>query len=121
MSERGQTLINIVRQKAAAEPDFVYVYPGETETCLYVHQGKPSCLIGQALFVTGLIDASLEKTPLNADICTTLFYHLELELDEDEISWLRAVQSKQDNGTAWADSVTWADRHGEVYRDEDAA
>lgn len=110
MSELGQRLIQIVRQKAAENPDFVYQYPTGRDTCVYVHLGKPSCLIGQALWEAGLIDASLEDRSTNREVSDTLIQVLELPLDQVEVSWLRSAQLKQDSTTySWAEAVTHAD------------
>lgn len=112
MSDIGQRLIAIVRQKAAAAPDFVYNPPIEEKgTCVYVHDGKPSCLIGQALWGAGLIDASLEDSAYNTETSSPLIsgYLSLIDIGINELTWLRAVQYKQDTRATWADAVAYAD------------
>lgn len=112
MSKAGQRLIAIVREKAAAEPNRVYHPPVVDGPCVYVHDGEPSCLVGQALWVDGQIDCSLEEQDdLNIDTIGKLLYHLGLGLDEEEVHWLRNVQARQDNKHPWGAAVAWADRH----------
>lgn len=119
MSEIGWQLIAAVRSAAARDPYRVDASAGRGG-CQYVRNGQPSCIIGEGLWALGLIDASLESlggtpvplsdfVPLNADLAPSLFRHLGLELDEDEIGWLAMVQSKQDEGVCWTDAVREAD------------
>lgn len=127
MSDLGQQLIAIVRKKAAERPDFVYVSPeGMREhvitgqpvngNCEYIHaDGQPGCLIGQALFEAGIIDASLRDDPsppaggLNQTVFSRLAEALELPIDQDELRWLRRVQLEQDGLKPWGEAVRLAD------------
>lgn len=110
MSELGQRLIQIVRQKAAEDPGFVYQYPPGRDTCLYVYLGSPSCLIGQALWEAGLIDASLEDLEINIETFHALIQALELPIDSVEASWLASAQTRQDtNLHSWGEAVRGAD------------
>lgn len=108
MSERGQALINEVRMVAAKNPDFVYQAPedpaGASRGCLYVHDGCPSCLVGQAMWNLGMIDAELEGEESNH--CAIRFFpRISAILDDDEIAWLGRVQERQDNGEPWGHCV----------------
>jgi hypothetical protein len=118
VSELGQQLIEIVRRKAAEQPDFFYLPPpredgGEGETCLYVHpDGTPGCIIGQALLEAGVIDASFHTRgadnerafpELAVDV-------LDLPLDAEERAWLSQVQRQQDGKCSWGWSVSRADQ-----------
>lgn len=114
MSELGQQLIAVVRRKVAEKPDYIYEQPvPERDTCLYVHDGKPSCLIGQALWEVGLIGADLETVDKrhNSDSITVLAQFLGIKgyLDEDELLWLRRVQQQQDDRKPWGRAVAVAD------------
>lgn len=123
MSELGQQIIAKVREIAAEQPDFVYHEPPGAVSCVYVHDGRPSCIIGQALWALGLIDATLEhdETPVlqpgtvyspakpNKVTSRDLFKHLGIEVDTEEAKWLRAVQSFQDSQFCWLLAVERAD------------
>lgn len=111
MSDIGQRLITIVREKVAASPDYVYIPPDGSGTCKYIHDGKPSCLIGQALWDACLISPSLEDSPYNTETSSPLISgHLALiDVDIDELTWLRAVQYMQDSRKTWAEAVEYAD------------
>lgn len=108
MSELGQQLISIVRQKAAETPEFVYGAPDDVRACVYVRDGKPSCLIGQALWGAGVIDCSISRHD-NADVFSVLADRWRLGIDVAEVSWLRKVQRRQDDGVAWGSAVAQAD------------
>lgn len=109
MSVLGQQLISSVRAHAAEKPDFIYESP-EGDSCVYVYAGCPSCLIGQALFDLGLIDASYEYHPCNCGGSNEIFYELGLELDASEAIWLRFVQYLQDTKHPWSECVALADQ-----------
>lgn len=121
MSDLGKQLIETVRAKAAAQPDFVYkppmVQPGSglaphKDSCLYIHaDGQPGCIIGHALFSAGLIDASLHKDSSNREVFSVLVGTMDLPMDDVEISWLRAAQACQDSEFPWGESVSYADDH----------
>lgn len=118
MSVIGQQIIEAVRAHAAAKSDFKYTpipFSGDPEdgsSCVYVAEGCPSCLIGQALWDTGLIDESIEGTDANMQpfsfYNTTLFPVIE-NLSNEEINWLNKVQRGQDSGYSWGYAVSQAD------------
>ena len=116
MSELGEKLIAEVRRVAAVNPDYVY----EEVSCAYVKDGKPSCLVGHALWNTGVIgpDSNLDapiskglygKTRANYANFADLAPFLDLQLETCEITWLGDVQDAQDDGTPWDSSVRNAD------------
>jgi hypothetical protein len=116
MSVLGQQLIEIVRRKAAEQPDFVYGPPiaaGGAPSCFYVQNGQPSCLIGQALFESGVIDASIENVSHNVANVSGLAEILDLPIDADELRWLSIVQHQQDARTPWDTAVAIADTRAE--------
>lgn len=110
MSTLGDRLKQEVIRLAAESPDFIYESPDEDQ-CVYVHEGEPSCLYGQALWNLGLIDASLERRKvlnvfgrpesLNFQMIDDLLKYLELEVDEDEAEAFIKSQDAQDNGRPW--------------------
>lgn len=111
MSDLGQQLIKYVRAHAAEKPDFVYntgLAP-DAPGCVYVYDGCASCLIGQALWDAGLIDASFEQNPTNHCPVGSLVDALQLSIDGVEQRWLRTVQYYQDARYTWGDAVRLAD------------
>lgn len=121
MSELGQKLVEIVRRKAAENPDYVYQAPGDgiAAQCLYVHDGKPSCLIGQALLEAGVIGPDFEANADNRRGFRSLWHHIPSlqALSYDEYDWLQSVQRRQDAGEPWANAVAFADHHSSpLYR-----
>ncbi|SKX20734.1 Uncharacterised protein [Mycobacteroides abscessus subsp. abscessus] len=108
MSLIGENLIRLVREKAASYPEFVYDNNGVA--CRYVVKGKPSCLIGHALWGADLIGPAFEHNQRNQVAFGHLVTPLGLSLDWREIAWLRRVQFLQDSGHAWGVAVSHADR-----------
>lgn len=110
MSELGERLIRLVREKAAEKPDFVYRQPPGTFECLYMHDdGNPGCILGHALCDAGLIDSSLYWEHVNQDTIGGLATLLELPLDRPELKWMREVQARQDEEEPWGRAVALAD------------
>lgn len=104
MSQQGEAIIAAVRQVADQAP--FYVYEG---ACVYVRGGCPGCLIGQALWKLGLIDASLEQSHLNNEPVWEILGRLLTGVDRDEMAWLERAQTAQDQGCAWESVVRQAD------------
>lgn len=120
MSEIGQSIIDAVRKAAANNPSFVYSNPGlsgmDGNFCVYVKDGKPSCIIGHALWDLGIIDAELERHSFNCVGVDDVLSWLSAmpggpELDSNEISWLSHAQAGQDAEKPWAEAVEWADNY----------
>lgn len=128
MSEIGQRLIEIVRAKAAENPDFIYEPPGGSgHSCVYVYRGEPSCLLGHALWEAGLIDEKFEHRleelngltypqPLNEEGFGDIASALNLDLDAHERAWLENVQTHQDNERMWGTAPAVAD---DLAKDDD--
>lgn len=104
MSELGQKLIELVREAAEERPDMCM-----NGGCVYVRNGQPRCLIGQALWKAGLINESFESTRNNTLILGAITSSLELALDQEELDWLRIAQSAQDTLHIWREAVQFAD------------
>ncbi len=119
MSEIGQKIIAAVRDVAAKNPSFIYLNAAlmgaDGNFCVYVKDGDPSCLIGQALWKLGLIDAALEADDFNAVGADDLLRSLPIgdSLDPNEIEWLTRVQEMQDAEKPWSEAVEWADNFKE--------
>lgn len=102
--------VGAVRRLAALQPDFEYVAPvgGRGErNCMYVHDGVPSCLVGQALVAVGHSVAELAKFDsdhLDAETVLT-----ELGYGWRTAAWANEAQTCQDAGDHWRDAVRKAD------------
>jgi hypothetical protein len=121
MSEVGQKLIKATRAAAEANPDKIYELATihdeignvlKQGKCRYVHEGKPSCIVGHAAWDIELIDADLEGDPTgnNEASVDILLEYLDLDVDSTEAYWLSTVQGAQDRGAPWGESVEAADR-----------
>lgn len=113
MSEIGQQLIEIVRQKAAENPGHVYQRPrqenGRFAPCQYVQEGGPGCIVGHALWDAGLINPLFEGNDHNFSPVYAIVDVLGLTIDPDEVDWLIKVQSRQDQQYPWGAAVERAD------------
>lgn len=125
MSDYGNTqatiedLVAAVREIAAESPNFVYTTPTVPDgslyaDCVYVHEGRGSCLLGQAALKVGLIDASIENTELNtatfSRLCIDLASLSGIVADKDDlVDWLNNVQDYQDSAESWGFAVAEAD------------
>lgn len=110
MSLIGENLISLVRKYADKSPDYVYEPPGPGRVCKYVSGGKPSCLIGRALWDAGLINESFEHNDNNRISIRNIYPKLGLALDWYEIEWLGEVQRAQDAQRPWGVAVSGADK-----------
>ncbi|SHQ57572.1 Uncharacterised protein [Mycobacteroides abscessus subsp. abscessus] len=111
MTTLGEAVISAVRKEADADPG--YVYQGiDNVGCVYVHDGKPSCLVGHGLWAAKLIDSTFEQhtRSFNVEAIELLAVQMGWEFDAREICWLQVVQEKQDDGVAWGDAVKAADK-----------
>lgn len=86
-----------------AGKDFVYVKPDENFGCVYVLDGAPSCLVGNALHRLGVPIEQLKTH--NTVTANTLMEYLSgegiIETSERATEVLRAAQSIQDQGYPW--------------------
>lgn len=117
-------LIEWTRKVAGENPDFVYEQITKenesgykSRSCLYVHDGKPSCLIGHAAIEAGIIDLSIEFTGNNLLEACELVQNLGIvdQLSHAEIKWLNAAQNAQDTGQTWAEAIKSADEARAEY------
>jgi hypothetical protein len=97
--------------------DYVYpeehkvLFPGNDEaSCMYVHHGKPSCIVGQILHQHGV---STEELSLweNRGAYRVAEAVTDTE-DAGVLGFLSAMQSRQDAGMNWGDALI---RAREIY------
>ena len=109
-----------VRSIAEKNPDFVYRSPlaEDNERCVYIHNGKPSCIVGQALVRLGVDKEFLHKLDTDYEggvgILEALQSYDEFEFDDKEAADLVAwSQHFQDTGIPWGEAVERAARMAE--------
>ena len=112
LAGKDAEVIQAVRDLANANPEFIYEAknPSYRGQCFYVEDGKPSCIVGQALAKLGLtIDQlSLFDNEVTGDISAEAVGKV-LGLNDITRTWLRDVQASQDAGLRWAAAVARAD------------
>jgi len=101
-------------QLADQNPHFVYGPPKSPENrfgdCVYIHEGKGSCLFGQALMALGVADAEYLDKNKDWRIGTLLTRlaeegYIERFGDQVLLSRMGAAQRAQDDKFQWADAV----------------
>ena len=80
-----------------AQPEFVYDPPDRAGNCLYVYDGQPSCLFGQALVALGADPLALAVR--RNDSITAIVDDFGLTAEKDY--FLEKAQVSQDTGYAW--------------------
>lgn len=120
MPEHISEVIRRMREKAAANPDFVYEkvpVDGDME-CVYFEGGDaecPSCLVGHGIapivppgmFRNGIFSGEMQTADKVIDDLAELG---ALEYDTDtQIKWVSEVQAFQDRGMRWARCIAEAD------------
>jgi hypothetical protein len=100
----------------AAGEDFVYTQRPDTAgtRCVYVHEGKPDCIVGQFLVGLGVSIERLESA--DARFGGVPAYELLDQLEQEGIiegSWqahsaLNSAQAAQDDGHTWGEALRHA-------------
>lgn len=104
-----QDIINEVLRLAAENPDYIYTIPGgdEHSSCVYIHDGNGSCIVGRALVNNGFDPEKVAQYEgVTADEMLVAL-DIKEETDFDQ-TWLDRVQTEQDSGTPWAEAVDLA-------------
>ncbi|WP_020142340.1 hypothetical protein [Terracoccus sp. 273MFTsu3.1] len=108
-------------QLADQNPHFVYKSPltGPVKDCLYVHEGKGSCIFGQALLALGVADAEYLDKNKDLRIGTLLRRMADARLiapiptidDQVLLTRMGSAQRAQDDGMEWGDAVATLREH----------
>lgn len=92
-----------------------YVYPEEhrrwntgTHMCVYVHEGNPSCMVGQILARHGVSTEQLSRFEFRG--AWNVASNLVPGTSESALRYLDRLQGKQDEGFTWGESMESA--HG---------
>lgn len=93
-------LTKFVEEKGA---DYVYAAPNEeSEACLYVYNGAPSCLVGHVLVAAGVPFEEIKEVEETS--AHTAVPRL-LDVSVDLADALDAAQKKQDGGRPWGEAL----------------
>jgi hypothetical protein len=87
-------------------PDFVYEAPIEG-SCVYVHQGKPSCLIGRYLIDMGVpVEAfdGYQTSDIDTLFSRNFFENYGITATDEAVQIMRTLQYNQDNDLSWGDT-----------------
>lgn len=90
--------------------DFVYSNISEAgvNQCVYVRQGKPSCLVGRILVNGGIAPVEFFTELLNDDLFTSILTPLAaegVEFTYKATRFLDELQGFQDSEYAWGDAL----------------
>lgn len=104
-------IMTTLRDVVAKRPDHVYE-PLNGETCVYVADGAPSCLVGHVLVPLGasllhLAEADTGMVPANGvrDVARLA----GLDISETAGEALDAAQMAQDTGHLWSEALSRAE------------
>lgn len=108
--------IEALRHVVSSTPggfDFVYTPPSDKDMCVYVRDGVPSCLVGQALAYLGVsidvlegLDTACEGKSASADVLAV--YYLTTDTAGRV---LQTAQSVQDRQEPWGKALEAAERY----------
>ena len=107
-----------VRSLAEKNPDFVYNNPDPNRGCLYVYDGKPSCIVGHALANLGVEIEFLQHLDTAMDgglgALEALQTYDDFEVDDKQAADLVSLaQNFQDSGVPWGQAVEKAEEEAE--------
>lgn len=114
-------IIREARRLAAENPDFVYKtltvldvdgVRREGDFCKYVHDGRGSCLLGQAMMNTG--DITADNIEFEDKSISRVFAMLHLRVPDSQQRWAERVQDDQDASIPWGLAVANADAETEI-------
>jgi len=100
--DRDTALRLLEKQVEEAGPDYVYTEPEDTQTCQYLVDDQPSCLIGRALADYGVPLGTLAGWDTPTRVIRKVFDELAPDfLTEDAVVIFSAAQSIQYTGDTW--------------------
>lgn len=106
----------LLEQIVNERPDYVYEKPGgDDASCVYVHNGAPSCLVGHWLHKLGV---SLDDIP-EGEAASDTARVLGLAVSTPLADALDGAQDTQDSGLNWAQALAAGkDCYDDADRDE---
>lgn len=107
----GRRALRLLREVVRERPDFVYVAPdGSAETCMYVWDNQPSCVVGHVLARAGYPIETIQRLNEWGVIGWAIEHVNKVVLDRAAANLLEAAQAKQDLSEPWADALAEAER-----------
>lgn len=100
-----EQVMTTLRAVVAERPDYVYEEIAGDDSCLYVHNGAPSCLVGHVLFRLGLpLDVLSENEGGSPGMSVR-----EFGISHRAADVLDIAQARQDVGESWGDALAAAE------------
>jgi hypothetical protein len=114
--DRAQAIALLEQAVQERGPDYEYnpldqkVMGNTISTCLYQHQGAPSCGVGLALHIAGVPLETLQTMDKGPEEDTSIgalhedgtLYDLGIDLTDEAERVFAAFQVRQDRGSSWA-------------------
>ena len=106
-------LIETVRELAKEDPDNIYKNLNNQVLCFYNKgnclNGTIGCIFGQAFRKLGIDDTTLNNFEYKS--IAEIISHNFPNCDRKLVMWCREVQSHQDKGYSWSESIKQADKY----------
>lgn len=83
--------------------DFVYELPEDKNKCVYMNNGKPSCIIGHLFEADDLLDSKYDED-VNSGIMDVVNEY-GLPYTDEAVVYMSAVQNAQDSGRTWGEVI----------------
>ena len=103
--------VALIEQVVQGNEDFVYKAP-YGDTCLYVREGKPDCLIAQALFAAGVPLSVIVRLDRCDSILSPQIHqrlaNAGVQISDEAYSTFYAAQHAQDSENSWGEALRQA-------------
>lgn len=113
----GPEALRLLREVVGERPDFVYAPPvGSNETCMYVWQGQPSCVVAHVLVRAGYdIDTIANLDPWGL-IDSARSHVRAVRVNDEAAQILTVAQTTQDNSAAWSEALDAAENRARFLK-----
>jgi len=102
-----------VEELVKDRPDFVYREPLGEGSCVYQHEGMPSCLWGHWMVMNNIPlpeDYTTNTSTIDDRIVETYLEKHGIQMTNDAVRFMGSVQQSQDDKIPWGDAVSNAKR-----------
>lgn len=122
----GAKALTLLREIVKDHEDFVYEFPqpeDHEQVCVYQYEGKPSCLVGQALAKAGvtpkeLAEMDIPKGPYSPVSINRVPLPERVHLTEEGREIFSAAQTAQDMRQPWSEALWEAENRATYLRIE---